>query len=66
MSYIPQNNTEIPADLPYQVGEEYREELNTIVPDNANKPYDMHEVINHIIDEDSFLRFIKTMQKTSL
>jgi len=33
--------------------------LNTIVPDNANKPYDMHDVINNIIDEDSFFEIHK-------
>jgi propionyl-CoA carboxylase beta chain len=26
----------------------------TIIPDNPNKPYDMHGVIAGIIDEDSF------------
>ncbi|MBQ0116487.1 MAG: acyl-CoA carboxylase subunit beta [Flavobacterium sp.] len=59
LSYLPQNNTEIPADLPYTLNEELRLELNNLVPDNANKPYDMHEVINHIIDEDSFFEIHK-------
>ena len=40
--------------LPYELGSELREQLNTIVPENANKPYDMHEVIRGVIDEDSF------------
>ncbi len=54
LAYIPQNNTETTAALPYEVKEEYREELSQIVPDNPNKPYDMHEVISGIIDPDSF------------
>ncbi len=33
--------------------------LDTIVPDNANKPYDMLEVIENIIDEDSFFEIHK-------
>jgi propionyl-CoA carboxylase beta chain len=29
--------------------------LDAIVPDNPNKPYDMHEVINAIVDDSEFL-----------
>ena len=43
----------------YQLGEEIRDELSNIVPDNPNKPYDMLEVINGIIDEDSFYEIHK-------
>jgi propionyl-CoA carboxylase beta chain len=34
-------------------------ELATIIPDSANKPYDMHEVIRGIIDADSFYEIHK-------
>ena len=54
LSYIPQNNKEVTPRLPYQLGDEIRDQLSNIVPENANKPYDMHEVIRGIIDEDSF------------
>ncbi|MFZ1178152.1 MAG: acyl-CoA carboxylase subunit beta [Mycobacterium sp.] len=30
-------------------------ELDTLIPDSANQPYDMHEVITRILDEDEFL-----------
>jgi len=33
--------------------------LDTIVPDNPNKPYDMHKVIEGIIDENSFYEIHK-------
>lgn len=59
LSYLPQNNQETPAKLPYTLGEEIREGLETIVPDNPNKPYDMQEVIGGIIDEDSFFEIHK-------
>ncbi|MDR2222331.1 MAG: acyl-CoA carboxylase subunit beta [Flavobacteriaceae bacterium] len=59
LSYLPQNNTEKPMDLPYTVGDEYRFELDDIVPESANKPYDMKDVIQHIIDEDSFFEIHK-------
>jgi len=59
LSYIPQSNKEKPAKLPYDLGDEIRLELSEIVPDNPNKPYDMHEVIKGIIDEDSFFEIHK-------
>lgn len=59
LSYMPQNNTEKPLDIPYAVGEEYRYELDEIVPESSNKPYDMKDVIGHIIDEDSFFEIHK-------
>ncbi len=59
LSYLPQNNTEFAQSLSFELGEEYRMELDSIVPENANKPYDMKEVINNIIDEDSFFEIHK-------
>ncbi|MGK0430575.1 MAG: propionyl-CoA carboxylase beta chain, partial [Psychroserpens sp.] len=59
LSYLPQNNTETPALLPFKLGDEVRDNLSTIIPNNANKPYDMHEVITGIIDEDSFYEIHK-------
>lgn len=59
LSYMPQNNRETTPKLAYELGEELRKELNAIVPDNANKPYDMHDVIKGIIDEDSFFEVHK-------
>ena len=59
LSYLPQNNTEFAENLPYTLGEEYRTALDQIIPDNANKPYDMKEVIQNIIDEDSFFEIHK-------
>lgn len=59
LSYLPQNNTETPALLPFELKDEVRESLSTIIPSNANKPYDMHAVISGIIDEDSFYEIHK-------
>lgn len=54
LSYIPQSNqTKIP-DLAFDLKDEVRAQLKSIVPYNANKPYDMREVIKGIVDEDSF------------
>ncbi|MEM6515736.1 MAG: acyl-CoA carboxylase subunit beta [Bacteroidota bacterium] len=54
LSYLPQNNKEKAISRHYKLGDEMREELSDIIPDNANKPYDMHAVIHGIIDQDSF------------
>ena len=54
LSYIPQNCEDTAPRLPYTVGDEYRDVLNTIIPENANQPYDMREVIEGIVDEASF------------
>lgn len=59
IGYMPQNNRELSPDLPYQLNNEIREELSELVPDNSNKPYDMHAVIKGIIDKDSFLEVHK-------
>ncbi|MVX35467.1 acyl-CoA carboxylase subunit beta [Myroides sp. LoEW2-1] len=59
LSYMPQNNQEKPYDVPYKITEEYRFDLDNIVPESANKPYDMKDVIHQIIDEDTFFEIHK-------
>lgn len=59
LSYVPQNCEDTPPALPYELGTEIREALETIVPENPNQPYDMREVINGIIDQDSFFEVHK-------
>ena len=59
LSYIPQNCEETPAKLPYELDSEIREVLETIVPENANQPYDMRGVISGICDEESFMEIHK-------
>jgi propionyl-CoA carboxylase beta chain len=55
LSYMPQNCEDNPPALPYESGDEIRSSLDTIIPDNANHPYDIKEVISQIADEGSFL-----------
>lgn len=59
MSYIPQNCEEKTPRVPFEIGEEIREELNSIIPDSSNQPYDMRDVVTGIVDEDSFLEIHK-------
>jgi len=59
LSYLPQSNREKPSDLTYNLNDEIRDSLSSIVPDNPNKPYDMQEVIKGIIDKDTFYEIHK-------
>jgi propionyl-CoA carboxylase beta chain len=59
LSYIPQNCEEDAPRLPYEFGNEVRTVLNNIVPENPNHPYDIREVINGIVDEESFFEVNK-------
>ena len=59
LSYIPSNCEELPPSVTYHAGNEIRESLNTIVPDNPNQPYDIREVIEHVADADTFFEVHK-------
>ncbi len=54
LSYIPQNCVDKVPNQPYELGDEYREVLNNIIPENANQPYDIKEIIAGITDQESF------------
>ncbi len=55
-SYIPQNNLEeAPVVECTDPIDRLEDSLNEIIPDSANKPYDMYEVIGAIVDNGEFL-----------
>ena len=53
LSYLPQNCEEEAPSIEYKVSDEFRGQLNDIIPQNASQPYDIREVINQVIDKDS-------------
>jgi propionyl-CoA carboxylase beta chain len=55
LSYLPQNNLEDPPVFEAEDDLEPDLELDTLIPDSANQPYDMHTVIEHVLDEGDFL-----------
>ncbi|MBN3520491.1 acyl-CoA carboxylase subunit beta [Algoriphagus lutimaris] len=56
LSYLPQNCEEVAPVYPYEfLEDESREELNSLVPENPNHPYDIRDAVKGIVDEDSFL-----------
>jgi len=55
LSFLPQNNLEMaprvaPTDDPQRIDES----LDSMVPENANKPYDMREVVKTVVDDGEF------------
>jgi propionyl-CoA carboxylase beta chain len=57
LSYLPSNNLSEPPVFPEEAdvavtGEDL--ELDSVVPDSANQPYDMHTVIEHVLDDAEF------------
>jgi propionyl-CoA carboxylase beta chain len=64
LGFIPQNNMEDPPILPTKDPQERREErLNSIVPENPQKPYDMKEVIHSIVDDGNFFEVHRDFAK---
>ena len=56
LSYLPQNNSEDPDnDLNYSEDEMRIGDIKNIVPQDANKPYDMKELIYTVVDKNNFL-----------
>jgi propionyl-CoA carboxylase beta chain len=59
LSYLPGNNLEDPPvfeDASHDLATTDADlALDTIVPDSANQPYDMHEVITAVVDDGEFL-----------
>jgi propionyl-CoA carboxylase beta chain len=63
LSYLPSNNLDDPPGQPVPESaaaepenwDETDAELDTLIPDSPNQPYDMHEVITHVLDDGEFL-----------
>jgi propionyl-CoA carboxylase beta chain len=63
LSYLPQNNLDpaptydgsgLGQDADLEITDLDRT-LDTVIPDGANQPYDMHEVITAVLDDEEFL-----------
>lgn len=66
LSYIPQNCEDEAPILSYDFGNEERQKLAEIIPDNPNQPYDMREVIKEVVDHDSFCEVHKAFAENIL
>ena len=60
LGYIPSNNLDEPAVVKSGDDENRKvKELDSIVPENPNKPYDMRAVITRVVDEGAFVEVHK-------
>jgi len=58
LSYLPSNNLSDPPSVEAAAEVEVTDadlELDALVPDSPNHPYDMHTVIEHVLDDGEFL-----------
>jgi propionyl-CoA carboxylase beta chain len=56
LSFLPQSNEVPPAwEPPTDPSDREDEELDRLIPDEATKPYDMHDVIRRVVDDGEFL-----------
>jgi acetyl-CoA carboxylase carboxyltransferase component len=64
MSYIPSNNLEEPPiSETNDPIDRLEDELNELIPENPNKPYDVKDVIHAITDEHEFLEIQRNFAK---
>ncbi|MFI9554066.1 acyl-CoA carboxylase subunit beta [Nonomuraea endophytica] len=55
LSYLPSNNLDEAPVYEAAAALEPNPELDTLIPDSANQPYDIHLVIEHVLDDGEFL-----------
>lgn len=58
LSYLPQNNLDPAPELdevPDMEVTDLDRALDTLIPDSPNQPYDMHDVITAVLDDEEFL-----------
>ena len=58
LSYFPSNNLDEVPSYPFEADLSITDadyELDSLIPDSPNQPYDMHAVIEHLLDDGEFL-----------
>jgi propionyl-CoA carboxylase beta chain len=67
LSYMPSNNVDDPPFVATTDDANRRDaELDSIVPENPNKPYDMIEIIQRVVDDGHFLEIQKDFARNML
>lgn len=59
LAFMPQNCEEDAPAVDYTKKDERREDLNKVIPANPNTPYDIKEVVEGIVDKESFMEVHK-------
>ncbi len=59
LSYLPANYTEKPRQLESRNVKEFEKTIEEIIPKNQNAPFNMLDLINRVVDENSFFEIKK-------
>ena len=66
LSYLPDHNDAEPPHHPTEDPiDRMNDELEAMVPDNPNRPYDMVGVVKEVVDDGNFLSCFQTTLRTS-
>lgn len=63
LSYLPQNNEEMPPRNEQDQDDDYRPDLADVVPFDTVRPYDVRKVVEQVVDNDSFMEIHKDFAK---
>lgn len=63
LSYLPQNNEEVPLQSAWDESDDYCPDLADAVPYDAIRPYDVRNVISQVVDEGTFFEVQKEFAK---
>ena len=55
LSFLPQNNTEDPPEVPHDGNVDENAFLDSVIPDDYRKAYDVRDVIGNVVDDADFL-----------
>jgi propionyl-CoA carboxylase beta chain len=67
LSFVPQNNMEMPPYFaPADSRDRIEDSLDSIIPDSANQPYDMVELIAQVVDDGEFFQIHEHFAKNIL
>ncbi|MCM3489446.1 acyl-CoA carboxylase subunit beta [Alkalihalophilus marmarensis] len=59
LSYFPANYGELPPEITPAAPKEFEKSIEEIIPKNQNAPFNMHDLIERVIDEGSFFEIKK-------
>ncbi|ERN55182.1 acyl-CoA carboxylase subunit beta [Alkalihalophilus marmarensis] len=59
LSYFPANYGELPPEITPAAPKEFEKSIDEIIPKNQNAPFNMHDLIERVIDEGSFFEIKK-------
>ena len=66
LSYLPSNNLENPPFIDYEDSKKRKAKLKSIIPSDPKKSYDVKEVIQEVMDKDSFCEVMEDFAQNAV